>query len=58
MHHQGAVGAYKLGKVCEPFEVALLVAVYVEMVGIGGCDYRYVGCEMVERSVEFIRLHH
>ena len=58
MHQQGAVGAYQFGEMSEALEVFLLGAVDVEMVGIGGGDHGHVWCELVERAVEFIGLHH
>ena len=54
MYQQGAVLAYKLGEVSEGFEVGLLGAVYVEVVGVGGCDHGDVRAQLMERAVVFV----
>ena len=55
-HKQGAVRTDKFGEMGETFQIVFLVAVDVEMVGVGGVDNRYVGRELMERAVVLVGL--
>src|SRR5574344_40684 len=49
---------YQRRIVAETFEISLLSAIYVEMIRVGGSDYRHPWREPMEGAVELICLNH
>jgi hypothetical protein len=48
VEQESAPGAYQGSEMCEPFEIALLVAIDVEMVRVGRCHDCNRGGEVME----------
>ena len=52
-------GAARLDKCCimaEAFQIGFFGAVYIQMIGVSGCDDAYPGRQPVERTVKFVCL--
>ena len=58
MGDQSAARTDQGGEYGEGFEVMLLVAVNVEMVGIRRCYYGDIGMQMMERAIVFVSFDH
>ena len=56
MHYKCAAGLHERCEVGETFQISLLRAVDVEMVGVGRGHHGNPRAQMVERAVEFIGL--